>query len=435
MQAEHAMDPLVGQVLGPYQLHERLGSGSMGRVYRAVHTELGHPRAVKVLSATMATNPIFIRRFKREARLAGDLQHPHIIPVFDIGSAGSIHYLAMALLDGRSLEQVLQDEGPLDLDRTVTIVRQLAEALDFAHAHGVAHRDVKPGNVVVTPTTQPSLRPSEHVTLIDFGIARMVDGTALTRSGTFIGTAQYMAPEVALGQPNGPDSDLYALGILTYELLTGRVPFTAGNPQTLMYAQVHQPVPLLRLLCPDLSAAVETVVLRQLAKQPDDRYRSAMAFATALAEATTVQQQVQPPQPPELPATFTMPVLPSRSNRPARPALPDSPWPRSASAQIPAPPMPVLITREPRPIASPKLLARGVGSTAATRGIALLSIVALIVAAFFATAFLNSSPADIVLAALGTMFVIFVVVRGIAAVTKSHQQARAPERFEVRDPE
>ena len=417
MQADDQADPLVGQTLGPYRLQERLGGGGMGRVYRAVHIGLRQPRAVKVLSSAVADDPTFVARFKREARLAAGLRHPNVVPIYDVGSQDGIHYLAMALLDGRSLDQILNEDGPLALDRALAIVRQLAEAVDFAHAQGVAHRDIKPGNVVVTPTTRTGSRPGEHATLIDFGIARVAHGTALTRNGAYVGTAQYMAPEVALGQPNGPASDLYALGILTYELLTGRVPFDGGNPQTVMYAQVHRPVPPLR---PDLPEAVEAAVLRQLAKRPADRYPTAHAFAAALAEAVAPRDQVRPRLAPTLPETVEVPVLRSASGRPAPRASGAAPRPPSAPGHIPGPPRPVPAVYQPRALAKANPLPRRRGGAAATWGTALLGLVALLVAASFAATFVGGSPADVLFIALGAIFGIFVVAAAIATVTRRY---------------
>ena len=256
LDTEQLLDLLSGRVLGPYELRERLGAGGMGVVYRAMHQRLNQERAVKVLPVQLAADPVFITRFEREARLAAELRHPNIVIIHDIGEDRGIHYIAMELLEGRSLRQLILEDGALPLDRAVGLLRQLASALDFAHRRGVAHRDVKPGNVFVGLSgheeSSPGTGSSEHVTLVDFGIARAAEESRLTGTGGLVGTAEYMAPEVVLGAENGPGTDLYALGIVAYELLTRRVPFTGTNSNAIMYAHVNTPPPPPRTLRPRL---------------------------------------------------------------------------------------------------------------------------------------------------------------------------------------
>ena len=228
----YGMDPLVGRALGPYELQVRLGAGGMGTVYRAVHRRLRQQRAVKVLPGNLAADPTFVQRFEREARVAAELRHPNIVVVHDVDDENGIYYIAMELLQGRSLRDLIREESPVPIDRALNLLEQLAQALDYAHARSVVHRDIKPGNVFVGN--------GDHVTLVDFGIARAADGTALTGSG-IMGTPEYMAPEMLRGEGTGQTSDLYALGIVAYELLTGRLPFTGTNTPAIMYAQVHTP--------------------------------------------------------------------------------------------------------------------------------------------------------------------------------------------------
>ncbi|MFN8633022.1 MAG: protein kinase [Chloroflexota bacterium] len=281
------MDLFVGRQVGPYELHERLGAGGMGVVYRATHRRLRQPRAVKVLPANLAANRTFVERFEREARLAAELEHPNIVRVHDVGDHDGTHYLAMELLAGRSLGQLIREEAPVPLGRAVALLRQLAAALDFAHGRGVAHRDVKPGNVFVAA--------DDHLTLVDFGIARAAEEARLTGTGAIVGTAEYLAPEVVLGAEHGPGSDLYALGIVAYELITGRVPFTGPSSHPIMYAQVNRPPPRPRSFRSDLSPVVEGLLLRQLAKTPEHRFPTATAFVDALATEVGAQQRAQPP--------------------------------------------------------------------------------------------------------------------------------------------
>lgn len=315
LDTEQLLDLLSGRVLGSYELQERLGAGGMGVVYRARHIRLGQQRAVKVLPLQMAVDPVFVTRFEREARLAAELRHPNIVIIHDIGEDQGIHYIAMELLDGRSLRQLILEDGPLPLERALGLLRQLASALDFAHRRGVAHRDVKPGNVFVglaIDDASDTGGPAEHVTLVDFGIARAAEESRLTGTGGLVGTAEYMAPEVVLGAENGPGTDLYALGIVAYELVTGRVPFTGTNSNAIMYAQVNTPPPPPRTLRPGLPEDVERVVLRQLAKQPEDRFPTATAFVEALRSAVGASV-VLPPAPEPTPSPAPGPLERSRT--------------------------------------------------------------------------------------------------------------------------
>jgi len=271
------MDTWIGQQLGPYELQSRLGAGGMGVVYRAVHRRLGQARAIKVLPTVFAHDEMFLQRFEREARLASELRHPNIVMIFDIAEEKGVNYIVMELLDGRSLHDVIRQDGPLPIERAIGLLGQLADALDFAHQRGVVHRDIKPGNALVGA--------NDHVTLVDFGIARAAEGTRLTEANTRIGTAEYMAPETITEGESGSGTDLYALGVIAYEMLTGRVPFTGVNSQTIMYAQIHTPPPSPRSLRTDLPPAVERVVLRQLDKDPTHRYPTGQALVRALYNA------------------------------------------------------------------------------------------------------------------------------------------------------
>jgi ABC-type dipeptide/oligopeptide/nickel transport system permease subunit/predicted Ser/Thr protein kinase len=292
------MDTWIGQQLGPYELKSKLGAGGMGVVYRAVHQRLGQARAIKVLPTVFAHDETFLQRFEREARLASELRHPNIVMIFDIAEEKGVNYIVMELLDGRSLHEVIRQDGPLPIERAIGVLGQLADALDFAHQRGVVHRDIKPGNALVGA--------NDHVTLVDFGIARAAEGTRLTEANSRIGTAEYMSPEtITLGE-SGAGTDLYALGVIAYEMLTGRVPFTGVNSQTIMYAQIHTPPPSPRSLRTDLPPAVEEVVLRQLDKDPTRRYPTGQAFVRALYNARSGLAGAQPA--PDLAATRAEPA-------------------------------------------------------------------------------------------------------------------------------
>ena len=279
------IDAMIGRMVGPYRLDERLGGGGMASVYRGVHQHLHIARAVKIMSPALAAHASFVRLFHREAQLAISLDHPNIVKVYDVGVDGPINYLVMELLEGRSLRHVVQGDRPLGLLRAAHFIRQLADALDHAHSRGVVHRDVKPANAFVGA--------DDRLTLVDFGIARAADGTHLTMTHG-IGTPEYMAPEIFDDElaDRGLDphdlavgADLYALGVVAYELLSGRLPFSGRNAQAVAFAHVHRPPPPLRLHAPGLSAEIEQIVLRQVAKRPSERLVPAGAFADALTRA------------------------------------------------------------------------------------------------------------------------------------------------------
>jgi serine/threonine-protein kinase len=270
------MEDLAGRTIGPYQLLDRIGTGGMATVYRALHRALGQPRAVKILLPNHAADPTIVERFKSEAKLAGGLRHPNIVSIYDVGEEDGLFYLVMDLVEGVPLRTLMQKGAALPPDRAVRMLRQLASALDYAHQRGIVHRDVKAGNVIVGP--------EDRVSLFDFGIARGLELGRLTKPGLMVGTPHYLAPEVISGDEGDRRADLYALGVLAYEMLTGRLPFGGSDTMTVLYAQVNKTPPPLRTRWPDLPEGVEAVMSRQLAKRPADRYPTAEAFVTALAE-------------------------------------------------------------------------------------------------------------------------------------------------------
>lgn len=271
---------LVGRVFGPYRLIEGVGRGGMAEVYLAEDERLDRQVAVKILPAAMAMDQTFRARFEREARAAARLQHPHILSVYDFGEQDGIPYLVMPYITGGSLAQIIATaRGPLPLNKVAQWLEEMASALQYAHDQGIIHRDVKPGNMLVGP--------GEHLLLSDFGIAKVMDTTtALTNTGTSVGSPEYMAPEQAKG---GADyrSDIYALGIVLYQMLTGRVPFSASTPMQVMLQHVQEPPPAPRTLNPALSPQVEAVVLHALAKDPNQRFQSASQLAEAFKAAVS----------------------------------------------------------------------------------------------------------------------------------------------------
>src|SRR5829696_4918442 len=266
---------LQGQVLaGRYALGALLGAGGMGQVYRARDRVLERTMAVKVLSPAATQDRELVARFGREARAAAALHHPNIVTVFDSGADGDLHYLVMEYVDGQSLAGLLRQEGVLEPRRAAEVGCQVCQALAAAHAGGLVHRDIAPGNVLVD---QAGL-----VKVADFGIAKLTAATTMTGDGMLLGTAAYLAPEQAQGRPVDGRSDLYGLGCVLYELVTGAPPFAGDSPVAVAARQVtEQPIPPSHRN-PRVSPALEAVVLTALAKQPADRYQSAAAMAQDL---------------------------------------------------------------------------------------------------------------------------------------------------------
>jgi len=261
---------------GRYRILDRLGSGGMADVYRAEDLELRRQVALKFLHLRFAEDPEFVERFRREASSAAGLQHPNIVGVFDRGEWDGTYYIAMEYLKGHTLKQLVREHGAMPPDLAVDITIQVLRAAKFAHKRGVVHRDIKPHNVI--------LDEEGRAKVTDFGIAR-AGASDMTETGSIMGTAQYLSPEQAQGQPVSPRSDLYSIGVMLYELLTGQVPFDAESPVTIALKHVSEdPVPPSQLN-PAVSPALDAVVLRSLEKDPAQRFADADEFAAALMDA------------------------------------------------------------------------------------------------------------------------------------------------------
>src|SRR5579885_120269 len=255
---------------GRYELHRRLARGGMADVFLARDQLLDRPVAVKVLFPEFATDPTFVERFRREAQSAANLNHPNIVSVYDWGQEQGTYFIVMEYVEGRSLADILRTEGPLHPQRAAEVASDIAAALGFAHRNGVIHRDVKPGNVLISPTGQ--------VKVADFGIARALGAGAeenLTQAGSVMGTATYFSPEQAQGHSLDPRSDLYSLGVVLYEMVTGRPPFTGESPVTIAYKHVQEPVAPPRSVNLDVPPDLEAIIMKLLRKHPADRYASA----------------------------------------------------------------------------------------------------------------------------------------------------------------
>src|ERR671929_951483 len=268
-------DTLIDRVFDKrYVIERRLGSGGMADVYLAEDQELGRRVALKLLNDRHAADDQFVERFRREAQSAAGLNHPNIVSIFDRGQAEGTYYIAMEYLDGRTLKELLVRNGPTPVPIAVDYARQILGALAFAHRNGIVHRDIKPHNIVV--------RRDGRLKVTDFGIARS-GASQMTEAGSIVGTAQYLSPEQARGAPVDARSDLYSLGIVLYEMLTGKVPFTGDAPVEIAMkhlSQVPKPPSEWRDEVPhDLDA----VVMRALAKDPEQRYGSAEEMDADLA--------------------------------------------------------------------------------------------------------------------------------------------------------
>jgi hypothetical protein len=273
----------AGVQIAGYRLAEEIGRGGMAVVFRARDERLGRQVALKILAPALAADEAFRQRFIRESRAAAAVDDPHIVPVFEAGESGGVLFIAMRYVPGGDARSLLRREGPLPPARAAAIISPVASALDAAHAAGLLHRDVKPGNMLMD--TAPG-RP-DHVYLSDFGLSKVATSVSagLTGTGQFLGTLDYISPEQIAGKPADGRADQYALACSAFELLTGTPPFRRDEATALIYAQLSEPPPKLTTWCPDLPAAADDVLARALAKEPADRYPSCREFADALRAA------------------------------------------------------------------------------------------------------------------------------------------------------
>src|SRR5215213_4365504 len=290
-----------------YELRGRVGSGGMGRVYLAHDEVLDRDVALKLLKSRYAANEELVERFRREAKSAASLSHPHIVPVFDWGETGNgTYYIAMEYLSGGTLRDLIASGRMLSPRTVVEVALQIAEALEAAHARGVVHRDIKPRNILVTD--------SGHVKVADFGIARAAEATTISDLGEILGSVKYMSPEQAAGERVGPASDLYSLGVVLYEMLTGRVPFEIETPADLPVEHAGGPPPRPREANPEVPECMDTLIMKLLATDPEDRHASA---AQLVRELRRIRDGLSPGVPLSQDATTSAPVTPAASSIPA----------------------------------------------------------------------------------------------------------------------
>jgi serine/threonine-protein kinase len=272
--------PTVGDTLAGYRIDASVGSGGMGEVYRAFDTRLNRNVALKLLAPRLADDDGFRRRFLRESLLAASLDHPNAIPVYEAGEADGLLFIAMRFVEGTDLRQVLDVEGVLEPKRALALLAPVAGALDTAHAKGLVHRDVKPANILVA--SEPAVDPPEHVYLSDFGLTTL---SSDPDGGPFSGTADYAAPELVTGGPVDGRTDVYALGCVFFECLTGEPPFHGDSVMAVLWGHVNDPIPSMSERNGDLPEAADAVLRTALSKQPTDRYSSCRELVEALREA------------------------------------------------------------------------------------------------------------------------------------------------------
>jgi serine/threonine protein kinase len=278
------LDQRIGTELGGYRILEQLGRGGTSVVYRAEHVRLGRPAALKLLSPGLGEAD-FSERFLRESRLAASLDHPSIVPVYDAGEEDGLLYIAMACVEGTDLKTLIGEEGPQSLRRTLFILGQIASALDAAHARGLVHRDVKPANILVGP--------EDRAYLSDFGAVKELASAGMTRTGAFVGTIEYCAPEQIEGGEVDARTDVYALACVLYETLTGTPPFHRPSEVAVINAHLHASPPRLTKAAPGLPQRLEHVIQKALSKSPLDRYASTGELISA-AKAAAAEHRIQP---------------------------------------------------------------------------------------------------------------------------------------------
>ena len=292
----------IGSEFAGYRVDGVLGRGGMGVVYRGIDERLGRSAAVKVIAAERATDGMFRRRFLEESRAAAAIDHPNVLPVYSAGEQDGTLFLVTRLVDGPDLAKLLEAEGALDLDRALAICEQVGAALDAAHTRGLTHRDVKPPNVLLTREPESG---REHCYLTDFGLAQRVDRqTRLTVAGQLVGTLDYVAPEQIRGDPVDGRADLYALAAMFYECVTGEPPFLRDSQPALLYAHLVDPPPQISEQRGEAPAALDPVIVRALAKSPEDRYPTGAELAAAIRAALS---DGQPAGRTATPKTFVSP--------------------------------------------------------------------------------------------------------------------------------
>ncbi len=387
-------------ISGRYQLGDRLGSGGMSTVYKAIDRVLERTVAVKVLAEHLSDDDKFVARFRREALAVAKLIHPNIVQVYDTGVDDGRHYIVMEYVEGRSGAQLLQTRGRVGPEAAVEIGVQSCAGLEYAHRQGIIHRDVKPGNLMViggpagrrgTPAPQDPPTGEMTIKLTDFGIARAAEQTRLTQVGSVVGTAAYLAPEQARGDEATPASDVYALGVVIYQLLTGRLPWEGTTLAELAIRRENE-----RPLAPssydsEVPETLSTAVLRSLEGDPAQRYTTARELAAALRTGLT---GIEPPLPDSEAATRAMTRTPTEATRRLPAEEPPTPPARRAPPPRPAP--------GPRPAAPAPAAAKASTASRVRKVIGLLLVIAILAAIIAAIVLIttnagqNTGPGELI---------------------------------------
>jgi len=273
------MQNLSGRKLGQYELRERLGRGGMAEVYKAYQPGMDRFVAVKVMLGHLATDESFVERFRREAQAVGKLRHPHLVQIFDFGIEGDVYYMAMEFIEGGTLKDAILQKGKLHPEHALRITSQLADALAYAHDNEMIHRDLKPANVMFTDVQH------QNAVLTDFGIARILNQSGLTGTGMAVGTPDYMSPEVGRGENIDHRADIYALGVILYEMLTGEAPYSADTPMAVILKHMQAPLPTRNEYGDAIPEPIERVILKAMSKLPGNRYQSAGEMKQAVDNA------------------------------------------------------------------------------------------------------------------------------------------------------
>ena len=308
-----------GQMLGPYRIINQIGRGGMATVYKAYQSSVDRYVAVKVLPSQLAESREFATRFQQEARIIAKLEHPHILPVFDYGESDGVAYFVMRYLEAGTLKDRMDAGRPLPVNEIDKLFTQLAGALSYAHSHGVIHRDLKPANALIDS--------QGNVFLTDFGIAKLLESASprLTQTDAIMGTPAYISPEQAQGHKVDQRSDIYSLGIILYEMVTGSVPFVAETPLAVLFKHISDPLPPPSVVKPDIRPAMEKVILKALAKDPKDRFATAAEFVAAWERAlqtveTVAESETVPPRQTTGPQTGPKTVAATKAA--SRPGMP-----------------------------------------------------------------------------------------------------------------
>ncbi len=274
---------VIGKILGNrYRLLELIGEGGMALVYKAECFVLCRTVAIKILRPQFASDAEFVERFRREARSAASLSHPNVVSIYDVGQDEGLDYIVMEYIPGTTLKDIIKQEAPLPVEQALNITRQIAEALNHAHQRNIIHRDIKPHNILVTP--------DGRIKVTDFGIARAMSAGSLTQAGEVIGSVQYLSPEQAKGEAVGPQSDLYSLGCVLYELLTGVVPFRGDTPISIAFQHLQERITPVHHIRPEVPVDVDNIIKQATAKNLADRYPSALAVLKSIDQ---VQRKLQ----------------------------------------------------------------------------------------------------------------------------------------------